>query len=73
MREETFKEIYARFFPRGADSSQYAHYVFNTFDQDSSGALSFEVGPTLFTLLKIWLFCVSVLMIRRNVDEHDTN
>ncbi|CAM1316766.1 KCNIP4 (predicted) [Pycnogonum litorale] len=42
VREETFKEIYARFFPRGADSSQYAHYVFNTFDQDSSGALSFE-------------------------------
>ncbi|KAK3095571.1 hypothetical protein FSP39_016201 [Pinctada imbricata] len=39
--EETFKEIYAQFFPQG-DSTSYAHYVFNTFDIDGSGYISFE-------------------------------
>ncbi|CAH0553247.1 unnamed protein product [Brassicogethes aeneus] len=34
--------IYAQFFPQGANSSQYAHYVFNTLDQDHSGLISFE-------------------------------
>lgn len=42
VREETFKMIYAQFFPQGANSSQYAHYVFNTLDQDHSGLISFE-------------------------------
>ncbi|XP_075222966.1 A-type potassium channel modulatory protein KCNIP1-like isoform X2 [Lycorma delicatula] len=42
VREETFKGIYAQFFPQGANTSQYAHYVFNTLDQDRSGLLSFE-------------------------------
>ncbi|XP_063434997.1 calsenilin-like isoform X4 [Mytilus trossulus] len=41
VSEETFKEIYAQFFPQG-DSSSYAHYVFNTFDHDRSGTISFE-------------------------------
>ncbi|XP_052707206.1 Kv channel-interacting protein 4-like isoform X2 [Crassostrea angulata] len=41
VNEETFKEIYAQFFPQG-DSSAYAHYVFNTFDHDRNGSLSFE-------------------------------
>eukprot|EP00918_Siedleckia_nematoides_P099594 GHVU01217793.1.p1 GENE.GHVU01217793.1~~GHVU01217793.1.p1 ORF type:complete len:204 (+),score=33.22 GHVU01217793.1:124-735(+) len=41
VNEETFKEIYAQFFPQG-DSSAYAHYVFNTFDQDHNGTISFE-------------------------------
>lgn len=27
-----------------ANTSQYAHYVFNTLDQDHSGLLSFEVS-----------------------------
>ena len=26
-----------------SDSSAYAHYVFNTFDQDHNGSISFEV------------------------------
>lgn len=39
--EDTFKEIYSRFFPQG-DSDSYAHYVFNTFDHDGNGTLSFE-------------------------------
>merc|ERR1711860_486462 len=38
VSEETFKEIYAQFFPQG-DSSSYAHYVFNTFDHDRSGTI----------------------------------
>ncbi|XP_039282823.1 Kv channel-interacting protein 1 isoform X1 [Nilaparvata lugens] len=42
VKEDTFKGIYARFFPQGANTSQYAHYVFNTLDQDRSGLLSFE-------------------------------
>ncbi|XP_064602050.1 Kv channel-interacting protein 1-like isoform X3 [Liolophura sinensis] len=41
VNEETFKEIYAQFFPQG-DSSSYAHYVFNTFDHDRNGSISFE-------------------------------
>ncbi|KAF7279620.1 hypothetical protein GWI33_007014 [Rhynchophorus ferrugineus] len=43
VREDTFKMIYAQFFPQGANSSQYAHYVFNTLDQDHSGLISFEI------------------------------
>lgn len=39
--EDTFKTIYAQFFPQG-DSSHYAEYVFKTFDRDHSGAISFE-------------------------------
>ncbi|KAJ8317244.1 hypothetical protein KUTeg_005148 [Tegillarca granosa] len=41
VNEETFKEIYAQFFPQG-DSSLYAHYVFNTFDHDRNGSINFE-------------------------------
>ncbi|XP_050395326.1 Kv channel-interacting protein 4 isoform X3 [Patella vulgata] len=41
VNEETFKDIYAQFFPQG-DSSQYAHYVFSTFDHDNNGSISFE-------------------------------
>ncbi|XP_068910792.1 Kv channel-interacting protein 4 isoform X2 [Tenebrio molitor] len=42
VKEETFKMIYSQFFPQGANTSQYAHYVFNTLDQDHSGLISFE-------------------------------
>jgi len=31
------------------DCSAYAHYVFNTFDQDHSGTISFEVNTILVT------------------------
>ncbi|ESO01607.1 hypothetical protein HELRODRAFT_157196 [Helobdella robusta] len=41
VKEDTFKEIYAQFFPQG-DSNLYAHYVFNVFDQDRDGTVSFE-------------------------------
>lgn len=39
--KETFKKIYAQFFPYG-DSSLYANHVFNVFDQDRDGKVSFE-------------------------------
>ncbi|XP_031560777.1 neuronal calcium sensor 1-like isoform X2 [Actinia tenebrosa] len=38
---ETFKRIYAQFFPYG-DSSQYANILFNVFDQNKNGKISFE-------------------------------
>lgn len=50
VNEETFKDIYAQFFPQG-DSSAYAHYVFNTFDQDHNGTISFEEFVTGLSVL----------------------
>lgn len=41
VNEQSFKEIYAQFFPQG-DCSNYAHYVFCTIDQNASGIVSFE-------------------------------
>ncbi|XP_043226548.1 Kv channel-interacting protein 1-like [Amphibalanus amphitrite] len=41
--EEDFKDIYSRFFPRQANTSLYAHYVFKTFDVDSTDpVINFE-------------------------------
>ncbi|KAL6446307.1 hypothetical protein ACFW04_001127 [Cataglyphis niger] len=51
VREDTFKCIYSKFFPQGANTSQYAHYVFNTLDQDHSGLLSFEDFVTGLSIL----------------------
>jgi len=39
--EQSFKEIFVQFFPQG-DASQYAHYVFKTFRNGSSGTINFE-------------------------------
>ncbi|XP_064209147.1 Kv channel-interacting protein 1b isoform X1 [Anguilla rostrata] len=41
VNEETFKQIYAQFFPHG-DASTYAHYLFNAFDTSSNGSIKFE-------------------------------
>ncbi|XP_062899446.1 Kv channel-interacting protein 4 isoform X6 [Mobula hypostoma] len=41
VNEETFKEIYAQFFPQG-DATTYAHFLFNAFDTDHNGSVSFE-------------------------------
>ncbi|XP_076367731.1 A-type potassium channel modulatory protein KCNIP1-like isoform X2 [Tachypleus tridentatus] len=41
VKEDTFKGIYAQFFPKGSETSQYAHYVFNSFDQDHTGSITF--------------------------------
>ncbi|XP_055681196.1 Kv channel-interacting protein 4-like [Lutzomyia longipalpis] len=44
VREDTFKLIYSQFFTQSglANSGPYAHYVFNTLDQDNSGIINFE-------------------------------
>uniref|UniRef100_A0A8C7KU95 EF-hand domain-containing protein n=1 Tax=Oncorhynchus kisutch TaxID=8019 RepID=A0A8C7KU95_ONCKI len=41
VNEDTFKQIYAQFFPHG-DASTYAHYLFNAFDSAHSGSIKFE-------------------------------
>ncbi|XP_072525958.1 Kv channel-interacting protein 4 [Salminus brasiliensis] len=41
VTEDTFKNIYAQFFP-GGDVSKYAHHLFSAFDADQSGLVSFE-------------------------------
>ncbi|RXM32047.1 Kv channel-interacting protein 2 [Acipenser ruthenus] len=41
VNEETFKLIYSQFFPQG-DSSTYAHFLFDAFDTDKNGSISFE-------------------------------
>ncbi|CAH0698618.1 unnamed protein product [Spodoptera exigua] len=41
VQEESFKDIYAKFFPHG-NSALYAHYVFKAFDVNCSGAISFR-------------------------------
>ncbi|OXB82905.1 UNVERIFIED_CONTAM: hypothetical protein H355_003347 [Colinus virginianus] len=46
VNEETFKEIYSQFFPQG-DSTTYAHFLFNAFDTDHNGSVSFEVSDTV--------------------------
>ncbi|BET01655.1 EFh [Nesidiocoris tenuis] len=42
VKEDTFRCIYSQFFPQGANSSQYATYVFHTLDQANTGTLSFQ-------------------------------
>ncbi|XP_057676388.1 Kv channel-interacting protein 1b isoform X3 [Corythoichthys intestinalis] len=41
VNEETFKHIYAQFFPHG-DASMYAHYLFNAFDTTKNGSIKFK-------------------------------
>ncbi|XP_008408304.1 Kv channel-interacting protein 2 isoform X1 [Poecilia reticulata] len=41
VNEDTFKSIYAHFFPQG-DSSMYAHFLFEAFDTHNNGLVSFE-------------------------------
>uniref|UniRef100_A0A8C5D3F4 Kv channel interacting protein 1 b n=1 Tax=Gadus morhua TaxID=8049 RepID=A0A8C5D3F4_GADMO len=41
VNEDTFKHIYAQFFPHG-DASTYAHYLFNAFDTTNNGSIKFE-------------------------------
>ncbi|KAI4883933.1 hypothetical protein NFI96_023475, partial [Prochilodus magdalenae] len=46
VNEETFKHIYAQFFPHG-DASTYAHYLFKAFDTTNNGSIKFEQGQVL--------------------------
>ncbi|KAM9827210.1 A-type potassium channel modulatory protein KCNIP1 [Neosynchiropus ocellatus] len=41
VNEDTFKDIYAQFFPQG-DASTYAHFLFSAFDTQHNGSVSFE-------------------------------
>uniref|UniRef100_A0A8C6H0I7 EF-hand domain-containing protein n=1 Tax=Mus spicilegus TaxID=10103 RepID=A0A8C6H0I7_MUSSI len=41
VNEENFKQIYSQFFPQG-DSSNYATFLFNAFDTNHDGSVSFE-------------------------------
>ncbi|XP_072771739.1 A-type potassium channel modulatory protein KCNIP2-like isoform X6 [Nerophis lumbriciformis] len=41
VNEDNFKNIYSQFFPQG-DSSMYAHFLFEAFDSDKNGSVSFE-------------------------------
>ncbi|XP_042355688.1 Kv channel-interacting protein 1b isoform X1 [Plectropomus leopardus] len=41
VNEDTFKHIYAQFFPHG-DASMYAHYLFNAFDTANNGSIKFK-------------------------------
>ncbi|XP_037638371.1 Kv channel-interacting protein 2 isoform X5 [Sebastes umbrosus] len=41
VNEENFKTIYSQFFPQG-DSSMYAHFLFEAFDTNKNGSVSFE-------------------------------
>ncbi|KAA0190794.1 hypothetical protein HAZT_HAZT007059 [Hyalella azteca] len=50
VSEDTFKGIYSQFFPQG-DATAYAHYVFNTFDTDHNGSISFENFVTILSEL----------------------
>lgn len=50
VNEETFKQIYAQFFPHG-DASTYAHYLFNAFDTTQTGSVKFEDFVTALSIL----------------------
>ncbi|XP_035263435.1 Kv channel-interacting protein 1-like isoform X1 [Anguilla anguilla] len=50
VNEETFKQIYAQFFPHG-DASTYAHYLFNAFDSTQNGSIKFEDFVTALSVL----------------------
>lgn len=47
-------EVSMKLFSPILDSSAYAHYVFNTFDHDRNGSLSFEVS------LMFWIVLVHI-------------
>lgn len=66
IRQDTFKGIYAKFFPYGVSSYRYAHYVFNTLDHNKLGYLNFEdfvkglsvlCRGTMEEKLR-WIFCL---------------
>ncbi|MEJ1287597.1 hypothetical protein NN561_018618 [Cricetulus griseus] len=50
VNEETFKQIYAQFFPHG-DASTYAHYLFNAFDTTQTGSVKFEDFVSALSIL----------------------
>jgi len=52
VQEDTFKDIYGKFFPHG-NASLYAHHVFKAFDANRNGSISFrDMLISLSTLLR---------------------
>uniref|UniRef100_A0A2K6F179 Potassium voltage-gated channel interacting protein 1 n=1 Tax=Propithecus coquereli TaxID=379532 RepID=A0A2K6F179_PROCO len=63
VNEETFKQIYAQFFPHGVlplfevllspsvEPLTYAHYLFNAFDTTQTGSVKFEDFVTALSIL----------------------
>lgn len=52
VKEDKFKLIYAQFFPRGADTSGYARFVFNSFDIQRKQEITFTdfvIGLSVLT------------------------
>lgn len=52
VKEDKFKLIYAQFFPRGADTSGYARFVFNSFDHQRKQEITFTdfvIGLSVLT------------------------
>ena len=45
-----------------ADASAYAHYVFNTFDHDHNGSISFEVRAVCVCVRVCVSVCLSVCL-----------
>lgn len=64
VKEDKFKLIYAQFFPRGADTSGYARFVFNSFDIQRKQEINFTdfvIGLSVLTRGSIddqlkWIF-----------------
>nr|XP_019817598.1 PREDICTED: Kv channel-interacting protein 4 [Bos indicus] len=67
VNEDTFKEIYSQFFPQG-DSTTYAHFLFNAFDTDHNGAVSFEdfiKGLSIWGLYELIYIVISPMLKMR--------
>jgi len=52
MTEESFRQVFAKFFPSGATCSAYSHYVFSSMDPESRGVVSFEEFAQALALLR---------------------
>ncbi|XP_037116547.1 Kv channel-interacting protein 4 isoform X5 [Syngnathus acus] len=50
VNEETFKDIYAQFFPQG-DASMYAHFLFNAFDTDHNGSEMLDIMKAIYDMM----------------------
>ncbi|XP_014289084.3 Kv channel-interacting protein 1 [Halyomorpha halys] len=42
VTEDSFRSIYSQFFPQGAHTHAYVHYLFHNLDQANKGTLSFQ-------------------------------
>jgi len=52
MSEESFRQVFAKFFPGGATCSAYSHYVFSSMDPEGRGVVSFEEFAQALAMLR---------------------